>query len=503
MEISELADRPTGFDQLVGFETILDKIEKEGKVISVPSSKLDFRALSEDEHLYKYLWNRLYQLGYLSSPQPLLRRRSSRVNRRRQYNKPKLKSALREFQKDANITNDGWLGLQTWEALQQLYTFDEPTEWAKWLVNNKRAALHRSIELRLRVLGIVKDRKNTVRVHQVNRVSGMDVFKSFLLYLKAVPESVGELELLSYLYDFDKLTPLLYANYDKIIASNFEFKDSLLHKVLAIELWLHGFDGLEPGTQANKTPITYNGDDPISKAARKLCNSEDLLVTPRPIQSNMVKVCLQYFAEFEIGDLQAVQSEKVVEAIREISNNEEHAKALSKQINQTSWGAWLFDGIKRAFRWAYRQLQKGYKWLSEKIESLAIAIKKLSLPVVSFYRRCVKTLSDGLSVFTNKVFEGSTTQYAIYRDCDFDFKVFIANTAPPAKVQRFLAKFNAIWKQVYKMMAIALILVHIIKEALKLASAPIIGVPFVIAKFYKLTYSTDYIFIKDAFATQA
>jgi hypothetical protein len=500
MDISELANRPTGFDQLVGFEAILDKVESSGEVVSVPSSKPDFRALSEDEQLYKYVWNRLYQLGYLSTAKPSSRQSRKRVIGRRQYNKPKLKAALREFQHDAGIINDGWLGLQTWEALQQLYTFDEPTHLPHWLADSKRPALQRSIELRLRVLGIVQDRKTTIRVHRVNRVSGMETWKLFLRHINAVPDTATELDLLSYLYDFDKLTPLLYANYDKILSSNFEFKERLLKKVLAIELWLHGFEGVEPSINVSKIDIQHNGIDPISFAATKLCDCEDLFMQGAPGKASLLRLSLAHFAKFDIGDPQTVQSEKVAEAIRDISGNPVHANMLSKDISQITWGAWLFDGIKRAFRWAYSQLKKGGLWLKDKIKSLAIAIKKLSLPAVSFYRRSVKILSDGLSVFTNKEFEGSTNEYAIYRDRDFDFKVFIANTANSSKVAQFLDRFNGIWRQVYQTMAIGLILVHIIKEATTLLSAPVIGLPFIIARFYRFTHSPDYAFVVDAFA---
>ncbi|PKH00155.1 peptidoglycan-binding protein [Paraglaciecola sp. MB-3u-78] len=502
MEISELADMPTGFDQLVGFETILGKVERPGKIISVPTSQTNFRALRQDKQLYQHVWKRFYQLGYLSTAKPSRIRGPRSSIQRRPNNQKKLKLALSQFQSDANISNDGWLGLQTWEALQQLYTFDEPTHLAHWLIEGRRPALNKSIELRLRVLGIVKDRNNTLRVHKVNRASGLQTWKTFLRYLDAVPESVDELEILTYLYDFDKLTPLLYANYDKILHSDFEFRHDLLKGVLAIELWLHGFEGLAPGLSANKNPISYKGDNPLSKAATLLCFSENLPVEPIVSAQDLIKICLKYFAEFEIGESDATQSELVVEAIRDLSKNEENARALSKKINEKTWGAWLFDGIKRAFRWAYRQLKKGVEWFAEKIESLAIAIKKLSLPVISFYHRTVKVLNDGLFVFTHKLFKGSTTEYAIYRDLDFDFKVFIADSAEPAQLQKFLDSFNAIWKQVYKTMAIALILLQIIKEAITLASTSAIGLPFIIARFYKFTRSAEYSFIKDAFAAK-
>ncbi|WP_158971870.1 peptidoglycan-binding domain-containing protein [Paraglaciecola sp. L3A3] len=503
MEISELAGMPTGFDQLVGFETILEKVERPGKIISVPTSQINFKALRQDTQLYQHVWKRLYQLGYLSTKQAG-RIRGPKRNIRQPNNHTKLKTALKQFQTDANIIHDGWLGLQTWEALQQLYTFDEPTHLADWLIDNRRPALNKSIELRLRVLGIVQDSKKTIRVHMVNRVSGLKTWQIFLRYLGAIPESGGEIEFLTYLYDFDKLTPLLYANYEKILQSDFEFKHDLLQSVLAIELWLHGFDKLAPGLTVNNNPISYAGDNPISKAVTLLCQNENLPVEAEISPQDLIKACLKFFADFEIGqsDTSQLDTEGVVEAIREFSKNEEHAEALSEQIKATSWGAWLFDGIKRAFRWVYRQLKKGVEWLAEKIKSLAIAIKKLSLPVISFYHRTVKILNNGLSVFSHKLFKGSTTEYAIYRDLDFDFKVFIADSANPAQVQHFLDGFNAIWKQVYKTMAIALILLQIIKEAITLASTAAIGLPFVIARFYKFTRSAEYSFIKDAFAAK-
>lgn len=502
MEVSELADMPTGFDQLEGFEAILGKVESSGKIVSVPTSKANFKELSKDQDLYKYVWERLYQLGYLSKSRPSSRLRRNRRTQRFVYDGPKLTAALKQFQHDANIINDGWLGLQTWTALQQLYTFDDANDLNDWLSINRRPALNKSIELRLRVLGIVDDKKPKARAYGVNRVSGLALWESFLHYLGVLPEQADEFTVLSYLYDLDKLTPLMHNNYQKIKDSHFAFKDKLLKKILIIELWLHGFDNINPNMEVEENIFKSSTTDSVSQAAQKLCEIEGLVDETLEQATDLDAVCLQYFANTSLNDTSAVESEKVANAIAEISKNEDYAQQLSTKVSEKQWGAWLFDGLKRAFRWVYKQLQKATAWISEKIEALAIAIKKLSLPAVSFYRRTVKILGDGISVFTNKLFAGSTSQYAIYRDIDFDFKVFIAESADSQEVSLFLNAFNAIWQQVYKTMAIALILMQIIKEALALASTSLIGLPFILARLYKFTRSADYRFIQESFAAQ-
>lgn len=77
---------------------------------------------------------------------------------------PALKRAVMAFQKDAGLTEDGWIGTnQTWPRLQELVTFEKPLDLAYWTLPDgmARPALKRAVRARLAVYGIGKRKDGT------------------------------------------------------------------------------------------------------------------------------------------------------------------------------------------------------------------------------------------------------------------------------------------------------------------------------------------------------
>ncbi|WP_181898398.1 peptidoglycan-binding domain-containing protein [Alteromonas aestuariivivens] len=507
MEVTDLGKQPSGFDQLTAFDELVAQLEPQQKVVVIPENQDRFEALAHDRALFTNLWDRLYRLGYLRRSAPSAGTGKPGIKRRQQArrkNSRELKQALKVFQSEADIHNDGWLGMQTWNALQQLYTFEEPTHLAEWLVPRRTAALNRSIELRLRVFGVVSDERNSVRTHGRNRKSGVMVWQAFLSALVRMPATGQNAVALTYLYDLDKLTPLLSAQFDMLTSPDFirahPFVEDLLYNLLTIELWLYGFSGVKPGAHQSRLPLDDPRHNALAKAVAELCESEQLGSDSGQSNLQIIRRCLAYFALNEInGEERDSGAEAVVQAIEDMSADRQHAHMLSTEIKRESWGSWLFDGLKRSFRWLIRQLKKGVDWIQEKIRSLATAVKKMSVHVLSFYRRMVRVLSDGLSVFTQRVFSGSTLDVAICRDCDFDFKVFVSSSAGTQEVSAFLLRFNTLWRRVHQLLDLCLLLINIIQYAVLLASANVVGLPYIIARFYKFTRSPRYQFITEAF----
>jgi len=109
----------------------------------------------------------LYSLGY--APQATLKPTLSAARRRGRNTRfirreitetveQKYAKAVKRFQADAGNTQDGWVGLQTWECLQELFTFEHDTNLQKWLnpeyKNKFRKVFYRAVHLRLILLGI-------------------------------------------------------------------------------------------------------------------------------------------------------------------------------------------------------------------------------------------------------------------------------------------------------------------------------------------------------------
>lgn len=68
-----------------------------------------------------------------------------------------LTAAVKQFQQDAGLTADGWIGArQTWPRLQELVTFEQPLDPDHWSLSDgsPRRALTRAVQLRLSVYGL-------------------------------------------------------------------------------------------------------------------------------------------------------------------------------------------------------------------------------------------------------------------------------------------------------------------------------------------------------------
>lgn len=501
MDFTDLEERATGFDQLVSFEELLGEAEQPDEIVSIPETEVKFGLMTMSHPLFMVVWSRLYQLGYLNSKMPTPYRKGIPRSHIANQNRTALKDALKLLQKEADITPDGWLGAQTWSVLQQIYSFDEASNLEKWTRPQYSSLFMRALEVRFRVLGLISDGREPI-------FSGIDFSQSVQSWIKFITThtkssiTLPPASSFSYLFDLDLLTPLLYANFSVLKSDEYEFGTKLLHSVLCAELWLEGKDGITPGMDNLDSPLIYEGSKGLSPTITSFCKEENLAVDEDTPPDEILKTCLEFFAKTEIAKQSAPneQFESIVQAIIGVSKSESNAQILANEMKRKNWGAWLFDGIKHALRWVYRQIKKGISWVKEKIISLANAIKKISVQVTSFFRRTIQTLSDGISVFTNKLFEGSTEEFAIYRDKDFDFKIYIANSASEENVRQFLDSFNRLWKRVYQAMAICLILVHIIREAMTLSYASLIGLPYVIARFYRFFQSTEYQFIREAYS---
>jgi len=104
--------------------------------------------------------DRLRMLGYLP-------RASFRLFRENPVARSRLIEAVRRFQVDAGLEEDGWAGDKTWRALQELVTFETPTRVRQYaLASGPRAALVRALRLRLWALGLLSRKPGAGVEHQ-------------------------------------------------------------------------------------------------------------------------------------------------------------------------------------------------------------------------------------------------------------------------------------------------------------------------------------------------
>ena len=95
---------------------------------------------------------------------------------------------LKQFQEEAGITIDGWIGNETWKAINALVSFETRTEFKRWKKKNNlyyRAFL-RAVQLRLWAYGLA-DQKPGLNFKAVDPLA-MDRFKKILWGLSVIDD---------------------------------------------------------------------------------------------------------------------------------------------------------------------------------------------------------------------------------------------------------------------------------------------------------------------------
>ena len=222
----------------------LSQSEVNGLFVPLP---LEEPRKSKDVSRIKTIRNRLANLGYLpkDSGRPFLDK--------------SLEQAIRWFQQEADLTVDGWVGEQTWTALQELVSFENPSNLQRWFRGGKiKAALKRAIGLRLFVLGLMEYAPAS---HPVDPTSGMAAFGRVWQILNLGPVTSRasiSLEWVARLFDQDGLVDRL-ANAK--VPTTLQERQSIhgfVLNVAKIELWLAGYKVRPGGYDLQARP---KGDD--------------------------------------------------------------------------------------------------------------------------------------------------------------------------------------------------------------------------------------------------
>lgn len=73
-----------------------------------------------DPNIRRIIVDRLVHLQYLT--------------KRSNVNNKALTNAVKDLQAEAGLVTDEWLGFQTWQAIQQVFSFEEPTHLERWII---------------------------------------------------------------------------------------------------------------------------------------------------------------------------------------------------------------------------------------------------------------------------------------------------------------------------------------------------------------------------------
>lgn len=424
------------------FESELAQATAQGLILGLPS-KADRQKVYDPERLHA-IQDRLRNLGYLD---PKLEfEPGGEIS-------DALKQGILAFQSEADLVGDGWVGHNTWRALQQLVSFEEPTQIQRWLDpgGEPKVVLRRAIQLRLFSLGL-SEFKPTRELS--TDLSGLDRFRLILSEFGWLPAAVQltPAELLEWLFDQDRLVAQLARSQPDPLHPNWVKARRFILSVAKIELWLLG-KGTRPDGQMTDNYIrrrhrtrveatiaivdaqTNRLDDrsTLYKAIRNTWREMQPEISRRQLKRK-TRDWLQFSKEF-FARLTAMEE----------AGPEQIATSIEKQINGDRsrlvqlWGrakslvGKLFDGLRRIGRFFQRLLGRAKQALT----ALARPFYRLVADAYRSVKFSLRTITRGLTFFQSELLTVDNCRAAFARKSnDADLYLYV-DRSDPGGVARF------------------------------------------------------------------
>ncbi|WP_298418380.1 hypothetical protein [uncultured Kordia sp.] len=352
----------TPINQLGGFETILNGVANNGFVNRVPVDKTEAFQMQHQKIRIQTIATRLYLLGYLRRDF-----KPKRIHKKIE----KIKRATLAFQKDANLTQDSWVGDETWYALDELVSFESTFTNERWFVNGRikpevQHAMHRAIQLRLWSLGLY-GKKPRPKFKLLTRRALYNFTRILHMFAIRKRSFVSDFntETLILLFDQEKLVHFIKKRsvvtrnvFNLMLATDKEEEDETLSKnfmvnCAKIELWLLGFK-LRVDV---KLSYNYEYGSGIWNAlaefhrefeGRKVHIAEKLAKNVSPRLFVSLANALKSEESYKEDDA----SEEIAQQLFVKNNTAETTSNIQKAwgfIKET--GMRLWDGLKRVWRW--------------------------------------------------------------------------------------------------------------------------------------------------------
>lgn len=405
------------------------------------------------------------------------------------------KTAVRRFQREANLIVDGWIGNQTWRALDELVGFESEIKLADWAHDNATyyKAFLRAAQLRLWSYGMAntKPSKNFSEVSHQN-ISRLKKALWSLGLIANYRDSIGHGELYSLLFDPDSLVAaaaLCEPDESPKKDQENKFRDRkldaaehvnvkaikrrFLANLAKVELWLLGSD------------IKIDGKDDFPVAGlpvRKVKTRIRATITGRPrfrtreVKDKEVQIYLQHYWREFLGASKK-KSKKQSKSIspnffhslrspelfdRQISpefKEEDYSQEIikyfeegdSKNLIEKSYdlikkvGMILWDGLKRMWRW----IKKGAKKVVKFAKNMLRAFSRFALKAYTIVRTAFTALARSLEQYLSGHIDlNDDYTVTVFIKKDMDMQVFITKdncyeeiTIAKKALQRFSAMF--------------------------------------------------------------
>ncbi len=424
----------------------LDSAVKQNHLPSATISKaLELSNVGDTRAYIKALRARLIELGYLGEQED---------NRIKDKPDKRFIAAVKRFQREAGLVEDGWAGPKTWQAMECLVSFENRQsldEWREWtdecatldsLTSN--SAVLRGLYLRLYSMGFFADWKstkiktNTLFDPDTNNVfsDAIDTFLRFASTLQLSPpreeaqvgDSRLDYELLQAVFAYDSIVDRL-GQEDFFHAAKTQFPESV-DAIARIELWLLGYGtqpgperivrkriGGKPGTARSRR---YREQSRLEEAIGHFWRDANRAGFPKSSDSQVSFSLMQQFRNFLQQDTKDIYVGKHInDQVTRILSSSSDKKIFLEQFKSIANSVW--DGLKRLTKWLFNALTKVFDITVDMIANVARYVSRKARRFFAYVVKAVDIMHAGLDYLRNESFTGSTPGRAVIaKGYDFD-----------------------------------------------------------------------------------
>lgn len=447
MALEKLKNESSLPDGLLVLEEELDRAEADRIVEPLAENSGRFFSAAADQSLVPVLRDRLFRLGYLKA-----RKEADGIDEA-------LRNAIRQMQQEAGLTVDGWVGTQTWSALQELFAFEPSTHLERWMgQKGMTKALHRAVFLRLISLGFITN-KTTASLAPLDESLKEWRLTLSLLGADGISNATPlyDLKLLHYLFQIDMLSSLVHKSAGNIIEilDNKRKKDGkllrrFLNCLLNIELWLLDYEQVKPNGRPLDIWRKRVFKNRIGSRRRGIWTQKDSsfyiviqqfwkdtgFSREHGTEGEILLHCFRILDSMD-STLDSVQEDKarVDGIVGQVQNDQSRVK--KEWEKRSLWGR-MWDGAKRVWRFFKRLISRGVN----RVRLLVRAAYQLAAEGFSLVRRTIQIFSEGFGMLLSGEIHGSSHHIVMRHDVDFDFQLFVDTKADSEKIRQFMKGLN-------------------------------------------------------------
>ena len=428
-------------DQLDAMIATVQQADQEGVLATLAADKAEVRREESIPARVNAIRNRLFLLDYLRSDEET------------GENDPKLKDAIRRFQTEAGLTVDGWVGPQTWGALQELVSFEAPLALDRWMpLDAINPALKRALALRLSVQSFLANRRS--RKDEILHAALNDFVRVARVFNLGTLQPDYSRQTLAALFDQDAILKGL-ASIDPETVPPAE-KSPVERFMIAnakIELWLNGYDVVPDGQTGNhrvkngKTRFGLREHErklhdalvahwmDIGQSKKRAQKTADIINdNPNKLIPNLKELFLNLLFDEQKEDRETDGTDSDLLYNQLITLKPDQQKSVWQRVK--SIGNSLWDGVKRAWRWFKALIKKGVKKAAQWTKNLARLAFRFAQRTFTTVHTITRAVIESFKFITPRRFPGSDPmQLIIERDGDFDYRVFVNQNADASKVR--------------------------------------------------------------------